>query len=190
MPPSKWNTRYVFNGLLYGFDCYKCLMRQQLGPIYPTYATFCSFHFCWLESQNYWMSSWNVFKAVCCFQLNLLLIRLTFYLKRIILHKQHFQMHNLRIITLDILFSSLLRFAAAFLQTQTSGLGIISASWWKWIISDTVIDLSFYQNYAEILFSMPEDACLCCTNGGCKEKKVWGPLFWLLCSKQKLDLWN
>lgn len=50
MSATKLVPRYVFNGLLYGFDCYKHLMRQQLGPIYPTYATFCSFHFCWLES--------------------------------------------------------------------------------------------------------------------------------------------
>lgn len=52
MPATKWIPRYVFNGLFCGFDCYKHLMRQQLGPIYPTYATFCSFNFCWLESQK------------------------------------------------------------------------------------------------------------------------------------------
>lgn len=151
-------------------------MRQQLGPIYPIYATFCSFHFCWLESQKYWMSSWNVFKSVCCFQLNLLLIKLTFYLKRIILHKQHFQVHNLRII-LNMVFSSLLRFSVAFLQTQTSGLRIISVSWWKWVIRDTGIDLGFYQYCAEILFSVPENVCLFCSSGGCKRWKCEGHCF-------------
>lgn len=189
MPATKWVPRYVFNGLLYGFDCYKHLMRQQLGPIYPTYTTFCSFHFCWLESQKYWMSSWNVFKAVCCFQLNLLLIKLTFYLKRIILHKQHFQVHNLRI-TLDIVFSSLLIFTVALLQTQTSGLCIICISCWKWIISDTIIDVGFYQNDAEIVFTLCENMCLCCSRKGYKEMKVWRPMFWLTFSELNLYLWN
>lgn len=180
MSAPKWVPRYVFNGLLYGFDCYKHLMRQQLGPIYPTYATFCSFHFCWLESQKYWMSSWNVFKAECCFQLNLLLIKLTFYLKRIILHKQHFQMHNHRII-LDIAFSSLLRFTRAFLQTQTSGLCIISVSWWKWVIRDTEIDIGFYQYYAEILLSVLDNMYLCYSSeavrGESVRATVWASMF-------------
>lgn len=179
MSATKWVPRYVFNRVLYGFDCYKHLMRQQLGPIYPTYATFCSFHCCWLESQKYWMSSWNVFKAVCCFQLNLLLIKLTFYLKRIILHKQHFQMHNLRII-LNIAFSSLLRFTVAFLQAQTSGLCIISVSWWKQVIRHTGIDLVFYQYYAEILFSMLDNVYLCYSSEAVRGegvRTVWASMF-------------
>lgn len=165
-------------------------MRQQLGPIYPTYATFCSFHFCWLESQTYWMSSWSIFKAVWCFQLNLLLIKLTFYLKSIILHKHYYQMHNLRI-TLDIVvFFFNLRLSVVLLQKQTSASSIISISWWKWIISNTAIDSGFYQNYSEILFSVPENVCLCCSNGGCKERKVWRPLFWLAYSELKWNLWS
>lgn len=177
MPATKWVPRSVFNGLLYGFDFYKHLMRQQLGPIYPTYATFCSFHFCWLESQKYWMSSWNVFKSVCCFQLNLLLIKLTFYLKRIILHKQHFQMHNLRVI-LDILISSLLRYAVAFLQTQTSGFFALFLFLGENGLSrDTGIDLGFYQYCTEILFSMPENVCLFCSSGSSKRWKCEGHCF-------------